>query len=189
MRQFHLLMAEKAHTVTLTLDDDLAPPVFFMDAVTDLRTILTAYDSSMTPIARDDQEIHAIIESALSPYLRQCEGMVEPLVELSQCIMLANCYDLAIVLPLLREKLIGDDTEIVSVCKGRAGDVGGEYEEYRAEDCDIATCLFRLLLWNTALPHNPCRKGKTCSLPTPSLLSHINLSVVDATIKRPAILR
>jgi len=97
MRQFHLLISEKAHNVLLSLDDDLAPPLFFMDAITDLRTILTAYDSSLTPMARDDQDVRSIVESALSPYLRQCEQMSESLPELSQCIMLANCYDLAIV--------------------------------------------------------------------------------------------
>jgi len=97
MRQFHLLISEKAHNVPLNLDDDLAAPLFFMDAITDLRTILAAYDSSLTPVARDDQEVRSIIESALSPYLRQCEQMSESLPELSHYIMLANCYDLAIV--------------------------------------------------------------------------------------------
>jgi len=95
MRQFHLLMAEKAHNITFTLDEDLGPPVFFMDAIADLRVILSAYDSSLAPVARDDQEIASILESALSPYLRQCEDMSQSLSELSQFIMLSNCYDLA----------------------------------------------------------------------------------------------
>ena len=95
MRQFHLLMAEKAHNITFTLDDDLGPPVFFMDAISDLRVILSAYDSSMAPIARDDQEMFSILDSALTPYLQQCEQMSLSLPELSQWIMLSNCYDLA----------------------------------------------------------------------------------------------
>lgn len=95
MRQFHLLMAEKVHNIAFTLDEDLGPPVFFMDAITDLRVILSVYDSSMAPIARDDQEMISILNSALTPYLRQCEQMALSLPELSQWIMLANCYDLA----------------------------------------------------------------------------------------------
>ena len=88
-------MSEKAHNIAFTLDEDLGPPVFFMDAISDLRVILSAYDSSMAPIAKDDQEIFSILDSALTPYLRQCEQMSLSLPELSQCIMLSNCYDLA----------------------------------------------------------------------------------------------
>jgi Conserved oligomeric complex COG6 len=95
MRQFHLLMAEKPHTVTFTLDEDLGAPVFFLDAISDLRIILSAYESSLAPISNDDQEISAIIESSLTPYLRQCEQMAKSLPELSRNIMLSNCYDLA----------------------------------------------------------------------------------------------
>ena len=94
MRQFHLLMAEKAHTVAYTLDDDLGAPVFLLDAISDLRTILSAYDSSMAPLTRDDEELFAILDIALRPYLRQCEQISQVLPELSQCIMLSNCYDL-----------------------------------------------------------------------------------------------
>jgi Conserved oligomeric complex COG6 len=95
MRQFHLIMAEKAHNIVFTLDEDLGPPVFFMDAISDLRIILSAYDSSMAPIERDDQEVFSILDIALTPYLRQCEQMSLSLPELSQWIMLSNCYDLA----------------------------------------------------------------------------------------------
>jgi hypothetical protein len=91
-------MAEKAHNIAFTLDEDLGPPIFFMDAIADLRLILSAYDSSMAPIARDDQEVFSILDSALTPYLRQCEQMSLSLPELSQWIMLSNCYDLAKVL-------------------------------------------------------------------------------------------
>lgn len=95
MRQFHLLMAEKVHSIAFTLDEDLGPPVFFLDAISDLRVILSAYDSSMAPIARDDLEMLSILDSALAPYLRQCEQISLSLPELSQWIMLSNCYDLA----------------------------------------------------------------------------------------------
>jgi Conserved oligomeric complex COG6 len=95
MRQFYLLMAEKAHNIVLTLDEDLGPPVFFLDATSDLRIILSAYDSSMAPVAEDNEEMFAILDSALTPYLRQCEHIAESLPELSQYIMLSNCYDLA----------------------------------------------------------------------------------------------
>lgn len=95
MRQFHLLMAEKAHNVMFTLDEDLGPPAFFLDAISDLRIILSAYDSSMTPAAEDNEEMSAILGSALIPYLCQCEHMLESLPELSQYIMLSNCYDIA----------------------------------------------------------------------------------------------
>jgi hypothetical protein len=88
-------MAEKAHNVVFTLDEDLGPPVFFLDAISDLRIILSAFDSSMAPVAQDNEEMYAIFDSALTPYLRQCEHMSESLSELSQCIMLSNCYDLA----------------------------------------------------------------------------------------------
>jgi hypothetical protein len=95
MRQFHLLVAEKAHSVTFTLDDDLGPPVFFLDVISDLRVILSAYDSSLAPIAQDNKEVSAILDSALRPYLRQCEQMSQTLPSLSRNIVLANCYNLA----------------------------------------------------------------------------------------------
>ena len=98
MRQFHLLMAEKAYNLDFTLDEDLGPPVFLMDAISELRVILSAYDSSIAPVTRDDEEMSSILDSALAPYLRQCEQLSLSLPELSQCIMLSNCYDLAIVL-------------------------------------------------------------------------------------------
>ena len=94
MRQFHLLMAEKAQNIAFTLDEDLGPPIFFMDAISDLRIILSAYDSSMAPVSGDDQEIFSILDSALTPYVRQCEQMTQSLPELSKYIMLSNCYDL-----------------------------------------------------------------------------------------------
>jgi len=96
-------MAEKAHNIALNLDEDLGPPVFFMDAISDLRIILSAYDSSMAPASPDDQEMFSILDSALTPYLRQCEQMSQSLSELSECIMLSNCYDLAKVV-LLKPK-------------------------------------------------------------------------------------
>ena len=95
MKQFHLLMAEKAHTVSYTLDEDLAAPVFLLDAISDLRIILSAYESSIDPVVRDDQELFAILDVALRPYIRQCEQVSQILPELSRRIMLSNCYDLA----------------------------------------------------------------------------------------------
>jgi hypothetical protein len=95
MRQFHLLVAEKSHSVAFTLDDDLGPPVFFLDVISDLRVILSAYDSSLVPVAQDDAEVSAILDSALRPYLRQCEEMSKKLEAVARTIVLANCYDLA----------------------------------------------------------------------------------------------
>jgi Conserved oligomeric complex COG6 len=95
MRQFHLLIAERAHFVTFTLGDDLGPPAFFLDVISDLRVILSAYDSSLAPVTQDDKEISAIFDSALRPYIRQCEEMSHSLPALSRNIVLANCYDLA----------------------------------------------------------------------------------------------
>ena len=92
-------MAEKAHSTIFSLDEDLGPPVFLMDAITDLRVILSAYDSSMAPITNDEQEIFSILDTALTPYIRQCEQLSSSLPELSQCIILANCYDLTKVFP------------------------------------------------------------------------------------------
>jgi|SRR5271170_3001551 hypothetical protein len=105
MRQFNLLMSEKAHNTHFNLDEDLGPPVFFLDAVSDLRIILSAYDSSMAPIEHDEQEIHAILHVSLTPYLEHCEDISKSLPPLSQWIMLANCYDLAKV-PVDRRLLL-----------------------------------------------------------------------------------
>ena len=98
MRQFHLLMAEKAHNVAFALDEDLGTPVFFMDAISDLRIILSAFESSMAPVSKDDQEIFSILDTALTPYLRECEQISQSLPRLSECIMLSNCHDLAKVI-------------------------------------------------------------------------------------------
>jgi hypothetical protein len=95
MRQFNLLMSEKSHNTNFNLDEDLGPPVFFLDAVSDLRTILSAYDSSMAPIEQDEKEIHAILDVSLTPYIEHCEDVSKSLPALSQWIMLDNCYDLA----------------------------------------------------------------------------------------------
>jgi Conserved oligomeric complex COG6 len=95
MRQFYLLMAEKTHTVVYALDEDLGAPVFFLDAISDLRTILSAYDSSLAPTSSDSTEISTIMDSSLAPYLKQCEQMAKTLPELSRNILLSNCYDLA----------------------------------------------------------------------------------------------
>ena len=95
MRQFHLLMAERTHTVLVSLDDDLGPPSFFLDAISDLRIILSAYDSSLAPLTQSDEELLSILDSALAPYLRQCEQLSLSLPKLSRCIMLFNCYDIA----------------------------------------------------------------------------------------------
>ena len=98
MRQFNLLMSEKAHNTTFNLDEDLGPPALLLDAVSDLRIILSAYDSSMAPIEHDEQEMRAILDVSLTPYLERCEEVSRSLPALSQWIMLANCYDLAKVL-------------------------------------------------------------------------------------------
>jgi hypothetical protein len=95
MRQFHLLMAERTHTILVSLDDDLGPPFFFLDAISDLRIILSAYDSSLAPLTQSDEELISILDSALAPYLRQCEQLSLSLPQLSRCIMLFNCYDIA----------------------------------------------------------------------------------------------
>jgi conserved oligomeric Golgi complex subunit 6 len=95
MRQFHLLMAERTHTVLVSLDEDLGPPSFLLDAISDLRIILGAYDSSLAPLTQNDEELSAILDSALTPYLRQCEQLSSSLPRLSRCVMLFNCYDIA----------------------------------------------------------------------------------------------
>jgi hypothetical protein len=95
MRQFHLLMTEKTHTAAFVIDDDLGPPVAFLDAISDLRIILAAYESSLSPVSQTGEEILAVLGSALHPYLRRCEQMSASLSNLSRCIMLFNCYNLA----------------------------------------------------------------------------------------------
>ena len=95
MRQFSLLMSEKAHNTTFNFDEDLGPPALFLDTVSDLRNILSAYDSSMAPIEHDEKEIRAILDVSLTPYLERCEELSKSLPALSQLIMLTNCYDLA----------------------------------------------------------------------------------------------
>jgi hypothetical protein len=100
MRQFHLLMAEKTHTAAFVIDDDLGPPAAFLDAISDLRIILAAYESSLSPVAQTDEEISAVLDSALRPFLRRCEQISASLSNLSRCTMLFNCYDLAKVLLL-----------------------------------------------------------------------------------------
>ena len=77
------------------LDEDLGSPSFFLDAIADLRIILSAYDSSLVPVGDESEQLVAILESALWPYIQQCEGLSRALPDLSRCIILSNCYDLA----------------------------------------------------------------------------------------------
>jgi len=95
MRRFHLLMTDKTHHITFTLDEDLGCPSFFLDAVAELRIILSSYDSSLTPITDESDQLSAILETALWPYVRQCEELSATMPDLSRCIILANCYDLS----------------------------------------------------------------------------------------------
>lgn len=92
-------MADKVQSITFSLDEDLAAPSFFLDAVSDLRIILSAYDSSLAPITTESAELSSILESALWPYIQLCENLSESLSKLSRCIVLSNCYDLAQVTP------------------------------------------------------------------------------------------
>ena len=95
MRQYQLLMSERTHSVIFTLDQDLGPPAVFLDTISDLRIILSAYESSLAPVAQTDEEISSILDSALFPYLRRCEEISQSLPTLSRFVMLSNCYDLA----------------------------------------------------------------------------------------------
>jgi hypothetical protein len=95
MRRFHLLMADKTHHISFTLDEDLGCPAFFLDAIADLRIILAAYESSLAPITDESEQMSAVLESALWPYIKQCEDLSATLEPLSRCIILSNCYDLS----------------------------------------------------------------------------------------------
>src|SRR5205085_5584349 len=95
MRQFHLVMAEKTQTAAFVIDDDLGPPAAFLDAIVDLRVILGAYESSLTPLAQASSEISTVLESALHPYLQRCELVATSLPKLARCTLLFNCYDIA----------------------------------------------------------------------------------------------
>lgn len=95
MRQFHLLMAEKTETAAFVIDDDLGPPAVFLDAIANLRIILGAYESSLTPVAQAGSEISTVLESALHPYLQRCELVGTSLPKLARCTVLFNCYDIA----------------------------------------------------------------------------------------------
>ena len=88
-------MAEKTHTAAFAIDEDLGPPAAFLDAISDLRIILTAYESSLSPVAQTGEEITAVLNSALRPYLERCEQLSASLANLPRCTMLFNCYDLA----------------------------------------------------------------------------------------------
>jgi len=103
MRQFNLLMSEKGHNVNFNLEEDLGPPAFFLDAIADLRIILSAYDSSLAPVEQDEQEIRSILDISLTPYLEHCDEASKPLPGLSRWIMLVNCYDLAKVVKVLEQ--------------------------------------------------------------------------------------
>jgi Conserved oligomeric complex COG6 len=94
MRQFYLLMAEKTQTAAVVIDEDLGPPAVFLDAIADLRIILGAYESSLTPVAQAGSEISTVLKSALHPYLHRCELISTSLPRLAQCTVMFNCYDI-----------------------------------------------------------------------------------------------
>lgn len=97
MRQFRTCLEEKIRQVKetqLQSTTDLQPPEFLFEANSDLKAVLTSYESSMAYTAGGNEELRQIIEDMTEPYLECCRRISSDLGDSTAEVFLINCYDL-----------------------------------------------------------------------------------------------
>ncbi|KAK9468110.1 oligomeric Golgi complex subunit 6 [Lipomyces arxii] len=101
MNQFHRSLKDQIQSLKANLPattTDLQPPKFLHDSLTEMKALMTSFDTSfaIAPESREE-EFGKIIEEALEPYL-ECCGLMSTAGSLSPAekhIFLVNCYDAA----------------------------------------------------------------------------------------------
>ncbi|ODQ49616.1 oligomeric complex COG6 [Saitoella complicata NRRL Y-17804] len=59
-----------------TVPDDLSPPPFLVEAVSQLRQLIVSYDASLIPAVEREEGFRDVLDDALWSYLEACEKMV-----------------------------------------------------------------------------------------------------------------
>lgn len=94
LRQFRNVVSDNVSAIQADVvapTPDLRIPDFLDETLTQLTTILKAYDSSLTPVASRVADFEPVISQALDPFLSTCEKMAKETDELSARIFTVNC--------------------------------------------------------------------------------------------------
>lgn len=94
LRQFHSTLQAHVRAVQADLPStplDLSPPDFFLEALTQLRNLMSSYETSLAPAIERDTEFSEILEEALDPYLDGCHTLRKDLGDVQGTIFELNC--------------------------------------------------------------------------------------------------
>jgi len=95
MRQFKALLREHIAAVqsdSLPMPTNLGPPLFFQDAIKQLRVIVSTYETSLSASAGEHEEVDRLLAEAFDPFMLICEEMAKPLSPPDDSIFLINCW-------------------------------------------------------------------------------------------------
>ncbi|TGZ80266.1 oligomeric complex COG6 [Ascodesmis nigricans] len=94
LRQFHHTLSDHVRTVRNQLPqatDDLSPPEFLVEALSELSKLLKTFTSSLGAEEDVSDDLNRIFELALDPYLECCDEIGHALAPKSRHIFLFNC--------------------------------------------------------------------------------------------------
>lgn len=97
LRQFKALLREHIATVqsdSLQVSANLGPPLFFEDAIKQLRVIVATYETSLSASAGEQEEVDRLLAEAFDPFMLICEEMAKPLSPPDDSIFLINCWQM-----------------------------------------------------------------------------------------------
>ncbi|KAG5950117.1 hypothetical protein E4U53_005469 [Claviceps sorghi] len=93
LRQFRALIKEDIASVqaeSQKVSADLAAPKFFIDALEQLKVIMSTYGSSLSSHEDKPLEFEMVLSTAFEPFLSLCENMAEMLTPLKGSIFIIN---------------------------------------------------------------------------------------------------
>lgn len=96
LRQFNKCLEEKISDIKgnmLTSTSDLQPPEFMSDVMSDLKSVLQSYESSIRYDSEGDHMIKQIIQDLTEPYLECCNRIASDLPDTQSEIFTINCLD------------------------------------------------------------------------------------------------
>jgi hypothetical protein len=94
LRQFRSLLKDNIAIIQGDADNapaDLAPPLFFNNALDQLDAIMQTYNSSLSSSGIRENEFESVLADALEPYLSGCDNMARSLAPLKASIFTINC--------------------------------------------------------------------------------------------------
>ncbi|BFZ60869.1 Golgi transport complex subunit 6 [Saitoella coloradoensis] len=101
LQHFSSALHGQRNTILASLDTvpvDLSPPLFLVEAVTQLRQLMVSYDASLIPAVEREEGFKSVLEDALWPYLEACESMVSQDNKIKRhegIVFLVNCVECA----------------------------------------------------------------------------------------------